>query len=204
MSKPAGPSAPGASQWYASALLAPLDEKERGELDARYIPRYLVHRAPVTDDLAEEQLVIRIGIGRKLCDYYVRASLTMTDQMREAYQAYPMWGFYVDHTTGGTPKRVYGVSVNTGLGRVTKLLTAACQDADVYERTPIENLTRVDRWTDAQKAMIRARGGAAGLFFDPLAYEWLVGRSHFQQQPKEYLERLLPGGGPGPAKPEVK
>jgi hypothetical protein len=117
-------------------------------------------------DFTEEQLVRRVEIAKKYCTFFSNADLTMSLWSRTLYDQYPIWGFYVD---GTCMKRAYGVSHGANGDRVHTATCMFLMTNLTVGGTPVADLTRVNRWTDAQKASA-CLNPTPGTFLDPLGF----------------------------------
>jgi len=137
-----------------------LTSEEVAELKARPVSQ--AYR-----DYTEDQLVVRIGIAKKYCQYLLEADKAMEDRFRKIYEAYPMWGFY---KTTSLLERVCGVCI--GEKDEWRLHTATCHvfwTNRTVGGTPAKDVVRVERWTAEDKEFM-LMNNAPGIFLDPLGF----------------------------------
>lgn len=51
---------------------------------------------PFLQALTAEQFQLRLGIAKKMCAKFLEVDPTLTPEARALYEAWPMWGFYVE------------------------------------------------------------------------------------------------------------
>lgn len=117
----------------------------------------------------EEQLSLRVAIGKKMTAWFCAVDSTMSADVRKVYEDFPMWAFYVTKSSD-LPKRSYGVCF--GEDKKPRLHTAACHIMFTnltIGGTPVEDLVKVDRWSAEQLARIEFNNDPA-IFLDPLGF----------------------------------
>jgi len=150
-----------------------LTPQEKAELEAR----------PIGDskwrDLTEEQLAIRVEIGKKIHARFMKDDDNISARCRAIYEKMPMWGFYEDanSASGWPPRRSYGVCI--GEEDEERLYTATLMpmfNNRTIGGTPTSSLRRVDRWSPEIIERMKTEHHMyqhVGLWEDPLGF-WAI------------------------------
>ena len=142
--------------------MAALTEDEREEL--RTTP------AGSIIEMDEQQFVRRLNIAKKLCFGFFVNDQSLSEQHRELYQMFPLWGFYLTKNAP-LPKRSFGVMYNSETGEIL-LHTVACFtlfSSVTVGGTPEKDLVQVDRWPEKVFDIIKS-STSGGIFADPLGF----------------------------------
>jgi hypothetical protein len=152
---------------------SPLTDEEQQELKLHPIP---------SEPTTQAQFAMRQRIAQKLCAEFLAADPTLTSAYRDIYDAYPMWKFCRDRTSG-LQRRIYGVLLygdkNDGKQRAG-LHVATCMLGWInlvvggMDATECEVL---DAWTAEDVEVIKSKCAmnpnsqqAAASFLDPLGF----------------------------------
>jgi hypothetical protein len=156
-----------------------LSPAELAELKARPIG------VPEWRNLTEEQIALRVEIGKKIQADFIATSPTLEPRLRDIYERYPMWGFYesAESEDAWPPRRAYGVCF--GEDDDERLYTVTLMSM-INNRTiggcPVESLVRVDRWSPQTiQRMKSPLYNGTGIWEDPLGFVKLLMELHSQE-----------------------
>ncbi len=138
-----------------------LTQEENDELENHPIGSILTN-------IDDTQFELRLGIAKKLCQWFIDNDPNKTDEIKALYKEYPMWKFYCSHDMV-KPRRMYGIADSEE--RSLFMVSAGfAMVMDNFDGVLTSNLISVDRWTEDQIAMIKTTDSAGPIFFDPLGF----------------------------------
>jgi hypothetical protein len=134
-----------------------------------------IANSPLMTDMTEEVFQERLAVAKKLCNYYLHhPGSGMDDQQRQAYEQYPMWGFYVDADGSGLARRVFGIAgfEEDGALRLETVAALILMNNCALNGCAASSIRRVDRWPEEQEAKLRSGMVVKpGMYLDPLGFQ---------------------------------
>jgi hypothetical protein len=147
-----------------------LTPQEEAELAARPIGN------PEWRNLTEEQISVRVEIGKKMQAHILSVDHTIPERFRSIYEKAPLWGFYEAAETGWPPRRAFGVCIGAGgEDRLHTVTLMASFNNRTIGGTPISSLHRVERWSPGVIEQMKCGlYRDTGLWEDPLGFCTLI------------------------------
>lgn len=139
----------------------------------------LKENPPGTTPKTPEQFQLRLEIAKKMCTFFNENDPTMSDEVRDVYTKYPMWGFYVNED-GLCPRRSYGVcfyppsDTTDESAKIPALHMVTAHIFfinDVVGGVEASTVRRIDAWSESNLNLINLCS-SPGIFLDPLGF-WL-------------------------------
>jgi len=131
---------------------------------------------PGTIPKYDEQFELRLSIAKKICEHFNKNDVSMSDEMREIYIKYPMWGFYVNKAEedgdgiSTCPRRSYGVCKYVDQTYGLHMVTAHIGWInDVVGGVEVSSVERIERWDENSIGIINLSNNP-GVFLDPIGF----------------------------------
>lgn len=117
------------------------------------------------------QFELRVGIAKKMCQWFLDNDPELTVEMRAMYEKYPMWKFYCNLDMN-RPRRMYGVAdlEKSSVSMISAIFGMVYHSLDGVLTSDI---TSVDRWSEKHILVINTTKHAY-MFFDPCAFLMIV------------------------------